>query len=66
MYFASKKELITRNLFEEQGTSECTEWFKIDCKLVLVTPLVITGQFGIIQNLQRFPVPQKVSGRELF
>ena len=37
-YRISKKEFSTNYLFEEEGTSEDTEWYQIDPKWYRITP----------------------------
>ena len=58
MSLASKTEFSTSYLFEEQGTSECSEWFQIDLKCDQGALSDSYNQSGIIQNRQRYLTPQ--------
>ena len=47
--------------------SEDSKWSQIGPKWARVNPIIIYGQFGIIQSLQRSPIPQtSISWQGLF
>ena len=54
----SKKRFLTIYWFVEQGTSEQSEWYKIDPGWSGELSGLIYNQFGINQVLQRSPIPQ--------
>ena len=51
-------KFLTSYWFLEQGSSEDSEWYKIDPRWSVESLGLLYNQFGIIQVLRRVPIPQ--------